>query len=526
MLLIQSDFMKSLWFTVYPIVSLTRKDRISSNSAFCQASGFFLALGIESSDVAVLLIAIHSALYFVYPRRAGGGKGLYPYRHFAYAFYVIVPLLMASLAFVKGSPGYVDTGAFCYLPTHPKWSRMALSWIPRYVNFIILIAIYSWIYIYVRLLMRRYSRRSSSAMVTTADIHEQELTVPRSQTLDRHGLILKPQGSHYQSNQGAGKLHCLCRRTRRTRSALKYGMKRMGGHDDDKSGPWRVPNFQQEPSTSEREAPEIPPESLRHPSPIIEPLAPIHPKRHPIRASIESEILPESFGTSIRGVFGMSRRGTRRITESEDAGCSCALLPLSTDALDPDGIVRNRDKIRRQLRLLFLYPLVYMLVWILPFISDIKRYQDALNGRGPFSLRLAFLISLCIQGLADSIVFALRERPWRYARGGLWSDVGARMRLGLKLGRQTNPGRTRDEMFDEARIARQRRDGEAQHEQRTARRTTGAAASSLRQGGRQNWWDRELRDSSDWSDDDEDETGMVDWGNGLKGSGIPAAQRT
>ena len=505
--------MKSLWFTVYPIVSLTRKDRISSDSAFCQASGFFLALGIESSDVAVLLIAIHSALYFVYPRRAGGGKGLYPYRHFAYAFYVFVPIIMASLAFVKGTPGYVDTGEYCYLPTHPSWYRMALSWIPRYVNFVILIVIYSCIYLYVRLLMRRYSRRSSSAMVTTADNDDSQ--VPRSQTLNRHDLIPKPP--HSSGSRGR-KLHCSCRTILLTKVVFKRGKEHLDAHTDNKAISWKVPNFQQTSNPGSQRQLDAAPENIYLVSPHIEPLDPIYPKRHPSRVSLDSDIQPESFGTSLRDIFRPSRRGTSQVVEHEDGCFSCTALPFSNDVLDPDGIVRNRDKIRRQLRLLFMYPLVYMLVWVLPFISDIKRYQDALNGRGPFGLRLAFLISLCIQGFADSIVFAFRERPWRYARGGFWTNIGLRMRFNVSIGRRRNPGRTRDEMFDEARIARQRRDDEAQHE-RVLRQTTGGA--SLRQGGKRNWWDREPRDSSDWSDD-EDETGMVDWGNGLKGSGIPA----
>lgn len=66
MLLIVSDFIKSAWFVIFPIVVYTLGP-IASESAFCQISGFSLAVGFESSDVAVLLIALHSALYIIRP---------------------------------------------------------------------------------------------------------------------------------------------------------------------------------------------------------------------------------------------------------------------------------------------------------------------------------------------------------------------------------------------------------------------------------------------------------------------------
>jgi len=48
MLLIQSDMFKALWFMMYPIVTFANGP-IDSRSKFCQANGFFLAVGIEAS---------------------------------------------------------------------------------------------------------------------------------------------------------------------------------------------------------------------------------------------------------------------------------------------------------------------------------------------------------------------------------------------------------------------------------------------------------------------------------------------
>lgn len=48
MILIQSDMFKALWFMIYAIAGLTTGS-IDSASVFCQISGFFTAVGIESS---------------------------------------------------------------------------------------------------------------------------------------------------------------------------------------------------------------------------------------------------------------------------------------------------------------------------------------------------------------------------------------------------------------------------------------------------------------------------------------------
>jgi G protein-coupled receptor GPR1 len=48
MLSIQSGMFKALWFLIYPTVSAALGE-VPSSSRFCQASGFFTALGLEAS---------------------------------------------------------------------------------------------------------------------------------------------------------------------------------------------------------------------------------------------------------------------------------------------------------------------------------------------------------------------------------------------------------------------------------------------------------------------------------------------
>ena len=143
MLLIFSDFWKASWQLIYPAVVFT-KGRVNSASVFCQMTGFFMSMGIEASgkistqfhhfaasylpeiDFAVLVIAVHSALYIFRPVTTLGEGGLYRYRFYLYGIWLSFPLLMASLAFINGSLAYNSQGTYCYLPV--SFSRPGFSW--------------------------------------------------------------------------------------------------------------------------------------------------------------------------------------------------------------------------------------------------------------------------------------------------------------------------------------------------------------------------------------------------------------
>ncbi|KAH6634978.1 G protein-coupled glucose receptor regulating Gpa2-domain-containing protein [Chaetomium sp. MPI-SDFR-AT-0129] len=157
LLLIKSDFLKSAVLVLFAIVNLVR-GTVHSDSAFCQVTGFALAVGIETSDIAVLLIAVHSLMYIFRPR-----SGLYPYRRFAFVVFYLYPLLAASLAFINGN-GYENMGPYCYLRTDRSWARLALSWVPRYMITVAIVIIYAFIYLYIRKRMGDFGRRRSEAI--------------------------------------------------------------------------------------------------------------------------------------------------------------------------------------------------------------------------------------------------------------------------------------------------------------------------------------------------------------------------
>lgn len=92
-----------------------------------------LMLSKSGPDYAVLAMAVHSALQVFHPFTKTSSDGLYPYRLYVYTGALMVPSLMAGLAFVNSGTGYESLGAFCTLPIRPFWYRLALAWIPRYL---------------------------------------------------------------------------------------------------------------------------------------------------------------------------------------------------------------------------------------------------------------------------------------------------------------------------------------------------------------------------------------------------------
>lgn len=141
-----------------------------------------------------------------------------------------------------------------------------------------------------------------------------------------------------------------------------------------------------------------------------------------------------------------------------------------------------REHVVRQTRALFVYPLVYMGVWLVPLISHLMG-GDRLGA--PFGVMMTGLVSLAIQGLVDAVVFSLREKPWRAAevnidgRQTFWSCYDEKRSI-----HGTNVGRSFEDMLVDRRIARWRLDEEL--EERRLERLCGRPVTM-------DWWEHEHR---------------------------------
>ncbi|PKS09136.1 hypothetical protein jhhlp_003750 [Lomentospora prolificans] len=481
MLLIQSDMFKALWFMIFAIVNFIHGPVLSS-SAFCQASGFFLTVGIEASDVAVLLIAIHTALYIFRPKRANGEYGLFPYRRYAYAAFFFFPILIASLAFLHKPYGYVNLGENCYLPVETSWPRTVLSWVPRYVIFLTILTIYACIYIYVSFLIRRFGRVDLKR--TQANNAFAELSDPQSPSTPTAPPTVY-QVSLPSSRRGSAFDHRDRQNSVSTFGSVNIDLERVQYDTQTQRGQfpikWKWPNANTNAAVAE--APTRPAPNHEYNLSDIESISPttVDPEATPIpppelgmSPCCDGEVVPLSMlaadnrqnaaqplpsrvasagniSTAPRDYFGRP---------SYSSTTSSANLFADTDG-DVSGMTKTREKIRHQVRLLFIYPLVYMVVWLVPFISHILTWEDN-DDSVPFLVLVLSLASLCIQGAVNSLLFSMREKPWRHARKtrmtglrtSVWKFEGSHQR------RQPTVGRTREEMMVDGRIARSRLDVE------------------------------------------------------------------
>jgi G protein-coupled receptor GPR1 len=71
---------------------------------------------------------------------------------------------------------------------------------------------------------------------------------------------------------------------------------------------------------------------------------------------------------------------------------------------------RAYRKVRRELRMLFIYPATYLLTWSVPFISHCFQYSDYYARHPPFVITCIATTMTVLQCAVDCIIFTLREK--------------------------------------------------------------------------------------------------------------------
>lgn len=632
--------MKAFWLVVCPLAYFIHGP-VKSSGIFCQVSGFFLTAAIESADVAVLMIALHTALTLLRPgRSASGGAGLYPYRRLAYFCWVVIPLGLAAVVPLSGNK-FVDDGPNCYLPVSPTWYRLTLSWIPRYIIFLIIILTYAGIYVYIRLQLVRFGRDQRRASVQSmssclkGDDHHHRFyhrhhrekrgrSIPVTPVIANHGLLdsvqvgvvtaEEPRGRQLSAastitmlklEQGPAipKPALLAQREPISWNQVDFGCDGIPGAapqpprelDVEMGNPETQPAVT-ESTASRRASGEVPDEP---PIPSPRPHSASPPPtvtttqnrllwRRPLTVTVTGA---HSISESVYNIFGILRRGPpegRRkrwrhsqaeSTETTATATSTARadsIHLPTDEME-EAMGRSRERMQRQLRLLFVYPTVYVLTWIAPFVSHAIGFNDdftkveggaedgSRDREPPFGLQVATVASLCVGAAVDCCFFSAWERPWRQVQRGFGEALARRLRLRLPMsvvagaasslsprstgshssasqhGRyyyyyrhhsRRGPGRTREERAREARLALLRRDKEVLERlnQAAAARSGDKNNNDSKRPPRKEWWDALNGDEDDYDhdhgrDNGDNESGeMVDGrtdGGGGSGSSTP-----
>lgn len=178
--LIIIDLIKAIILITYPIRYFhadvnNPQEQFPHIAVFCDVIGFLTVATIQSSDFAVLALAIHTALLIfgngstspgnsnsnhnnTNHNSIGSGddrdKGLYRFRYYIYSiFFVILPIAIASIGMVNNT-GYTYFISWCYLVIEPMWYSLLLSWIPRLLIMVLISIIY--VSIFIQMKMRMY----------------------------------------------------------------------------------------------------------------------------------------------------------------------------------------------------------------------------------------------------------------------------------------------------------------------------------------------------------------------------------
>ena len=461
---------------------------------------------------------------------------------------------MASLAFVNPVYPYIGMNTFCTLPVRPFWYRLALNWIPRYIILGTITLLYIVIYLHVKLKFKAFmgesqgscdkARRGSETAVTDSAqrnaLTDSVLAMPPSITLTHHGPIsgnnsdFGERGKSRESHHESMSLSALSPSVPACQSPLSIP-----------SPVWEHYSFGGcEPIDSVSTPIELPP--------IIKRLSDIHPEvgydqsdsyfrfqsttaRADPSSDLEAFPLPRGGATETLH-FHRSSPNSVNVSEPITLGESARAVPLtvpdvpglkrlrSIDAIsgpvDRMMMMRRHRAIISQLRLVFIYPLVYALLWIIPFAAHCLLYSNHFVMHPLFPLNCVNVAILSLQGAVNCLVFGIREKPWRMAEKGngtflnsfkFWKDdwsikpdvMGAALsRVGARKARPRMPkvGRTSGEILTEARQAKRRRDAEREllWSKREAMEGERKESNAKRDGRTERtWWEVEGRRRKD-----------------------------
>jgi hypothetical protein len=366
--------------------------------------------------------------------------GIYAYRFHAYLVISLVPLALSSLAFVNPNAGYTVQGAFCLLPEDPVWYRLVLAWIPRFIIAIAVIGIASAIYVHVQKQLKEFSdsqkssRTSLEARGLTPPILLKILPFPK-RNQRRRTLSIIDEGQDQERYPPTSVLGIL-------------------QHDQQNQSPapiLRTPHFDLGSSVGCSLTPSlISPKAECGESPVVAKdyakhdyfnLRPgvvrksssedctaagfsnisTHPwDRHGQLPSAISKPSNSDTLTTSKSSNKVAQQLGRRVSIAEPSSKSKDTsmqdsLPTSEQQND-----NQRRALRKSLRRVFVYPTVYVVLWIPPCIISMRMLSP--NDLISPTSWLAILsdLSLTLMGGFYCAVFLWSEEPWRHCLGHPW----------------------------------------------------------------------------------------------------------
>ena len=333
-------------------------------------------------DFSVLFVSLQIA-YQTLSVAKPNMEGLYRFRHSVYAINFALPCILVSCAFTESGRPYVSEGSFCHLPVRPLGYRLVLYWIPRYIVWVSILGIAIAIYVKTKFKLQMFE---AVAMESTRSFRANSIFSHHITNRSAREDLIRP------SNQELKTFNSMVTRTSRESSndiqcqrfsKVSWSPEQRSIADPDGKSKWNnsiaLSNMSSTTSTS--------PRSLESPPELAENVS---------MAGISR------FSSCSQKPLYSSGRGSE-ISKRSDHDTSSA-----------HAMTRRRRHIRKQLRLLFLYPIVYLLMWTIPLIAHAFKYNDRYAKRPLYSLTLLSVLCRLLIGFVDCVVFCAREKPWRH----------------------------------------------------------------------------------------------------------------
>ncbi|GAB7356656.1 hypothetical protein MBLNU459_g7373t1 [Dothideomycetes sp. NU459] len=403
-LLILGDLSKSTCYLVFSAAALS-VGGITSHSPFCQVNGFLLQASVEACDLAILFMSIHMYLQiFNTNSKLFGHDGLYRVRYLVLAFWTLMPTVSASLAFVRSSEGYISQGPFCTLPIRPYWYRLALQWIPRYLIWFTIMFVAIRIYVHAGTGFKVFARQDDKATSDGFGVASSDMNVMEQLKITKKRLA-GPSIAAGDQQDGSGLLSFHSVQVpsggsdRRPMSIHWPPNMNLLGTDWGKPLP-SAANSRRGSRVEACADGSMPSDYLQIPS----------PQKRPFGSISTMSSFKSTGEISVDGMRSPELHpiDERYVTHREDG----------PDMLSADTPMKKRRRaIQRQLRLLFIYPVVYMIFWTVPFVFHSMNYSDYYAAHPVFILAALATCFTCLLGFADCFVFCWREKPWQQIPG-------------------------------------------------------------------------------------------------------------
>lgn len=380
--------------------------------------------------MAILFISMHMSLQIFPPKNSiFGHDGLYRVRRWVFAAWILIPCLTAGLAFINPHGAYQVQGAWCWLPMRPFWYRLALSWAPRYLIWIYVMAVAIRIYSHVGYEFKVFGGerdRSSSRDMTAQSSVERAAIANVSRQQKSRALSDEDNDDNVAPDDV---------------SVRPPVSKHPSPPDSSKHLPFNAGRRHSLPSwrTPFGGTPTPPGQSFD------DALHEFGSRSNPPSRRGSRQIAPNIVAEDFMAPPGFDMARTRgsvstvgSIARSMTAGSMDHQLPpiaeararQSTKSSAPTNLVdralrQRRRAIQRQLRILFIYPVMYMLLWLIPFVSHCLNYSDYFAQNPIFAISALSSFCQTFMGFADVCVFCWRERPWHHIPGSDGSFFGS-----------------------------------------------------------------------------------------------------